>query len=76
MARMGIRRSAPPEAAAAALASMPPFPVMWAISFFEILIPTMIISYLLAVILSPVISQAVGLADAGAEVGKASSEDK
>jgi len=76
MARMGIRRSAPPEAAAAALASMPPFPVMWMISFFEILIPTMVISYLLAVILSPIISQAVGLADAGAEVGRAQNEDK
>lgn len=76
MARMGIRRSAPPEVAAQILGSMPPFPIMWAISFFEILIPTMIISYLLAVILSPVISQAIGLADAGAEIGQAASDDK
>ena len=76
MARMGIRRSAPPEVAAQILGSMPPFPIMWAISFFEILIPTMIISYLLAVILSPVISQAIGLADAGAEIGQAQKDDK
>lgn len=75
MARMGIKRGAPPEVAAQILGSMPPFPVMWAISFFEILIPTMLISYLLAVILSPIISQAVGLSDAGAEVGRASKED-
>jgi len=75
MARMGIRRSAPPEVASQILGSMPPFPIMWAVSFFEILIPTLIISYLLAVILSPIISQAVGLADAGAEVGRAQKED-
>ncbi|MBR6094218.1 MAG: 2Fe-2S iron-sulfur cluster binding domain-containing protein [Lachnospiraceae bacterium] len=75
MARMGIKRSAPPEVASQILGSMPPFPIMWAVSFFEILIPTLIISYLLAVILSPIISQAVGLADAGAEVGRAQKED-
>jgi hypothetical protein len=40
------------------------------------LVPTLIISYLLAVILSPIVSQAVGLADAGAEIGQASNEDK
>ena len=46
---------------------------MWIISFLQILGPTLVISYLLAVILSPIVSQAVGLADAGAEVGKSAS---
>ncbi|MBR3039639.1 MAG: 2Fe-2S iron-sulfur cluster binding domain-containing protein [Lachnospiraceae bacterium] len=70
------RRNIPAEAYAGMPPFMRTFPGMWAVSFLEILIPTMVISYLLAVILSPVISQAIGLADAGAEVGRAQSEDK
>ena len=89
MARMGISRGAmgaalangapadvAAQAAAQALASMPAFPIMWLRSFGIMLVPTLIISYLLAVILSPIVSQAVGLADAGAEIGQASNEDK
>ena len=49
---------------------------MWIISFLKILVPTTLISYLLAVILSPIVSQMVGIADAGAEIGRASNEDK
>ena len=66
------RRNIPPQA----LANMPPFPVMWIISLLEILVPTTLISYLLSVILSPIVSQMVGIADAGAEIGQASNEDK
>ena len=89
MARMGISRGAmgaalangapadvAAQAAAQALASMPAFPIMWLRSFGIMLVPTLIISYLLAVILSPIVSQAVGLADAGAEIGQAASVDK
>ena len=61
------------HAPAEALANMPPFPVMWLGSWAKLLLPTLIASYLLAVILSPIVSQAVGMADAGAEVGRASS---
>ena len=63
------RHSAPPEA----LANMPPFPVMWLSGYAKLLLPTLIVSYVLSVILSPVVSQAIGLSDAGAEVGRASS---
>lgn len=86
MARIGVKRAAigaalasgapadvAAQAGAEALSHMPPFPVMWIISFLQILGPTLVISYLLAVILSPIVSQAVGLADAGAEVGKSAS---
>ncbi len=61
------------HAAAEALAHMPPFPVMWLGNWVKLLLPTLIVSYLLAVILSPVVSQAIGIADAGAEVGRAAS---
>lgn len=61
------------HAPAEALANMPPFPVMWLGSWAKLLLPTLIASYVLAVVLSPIISQAVGMADAGAEVGRASS---
>ena len=61
------------HAAAEALAHMPPFPVMWLGNWVKLLLPTLIVSYLLAVILSPVVSQAIGMADAGAEVGRAAS---
>lgn len=61
------------HAPAEALANMPPFPVMWLGSWAKLLLPTLIASYVLAVVLSPIVSQAVGMADAGAEVGRASS---
>ena len=65
------------KAPAEAVAQMPPLPIMWLGSYARILLPTLIVSYLLSVILSPLVSQMIGLADAGAEVGRAAgSEDK
>ena len=61
------------RAPAEALANMPPFFIMWLGNWARLLLPTLILSYLLAVILSPLVSQMVGVADAGAEVGRASS---
>ena len=61
------------HATAEALAHMPPFVIMWLGNWGKLLLPTLIVSYLLAVILSPVVSQAIGMADAGAEVGRAAS---
>ena len=61
------------HAPAEALAHMPPFPVMWLGSWGKLLLPTLIVSYILAVVLSPIVSQAIGMADAGAEVGRAAS---
>ena len=61
------------HAPAEALAHMPPFPVMWLGSWAKLLLPTLIVSYILAVVLSPIVSQAIGMADAGAEVGRAAS---
>jgi hypothetical protein len=46
---------------------------MWLSGYAKLLLPTLIVSYVLSVILSPVVSQAIGLSDAGAEVGRASS---
>ena len=56
-----------------ALANMPPFAVMWLSGWLRLLIPTLIISYILAIVLSPMVSQMVGLTGAGAEVGRAAS---
>lgn len=61
------------HAPAEALAHMPPFPIMWLGSWAKLLLPTLIVSYILAVVLSPIVSQAIGMADAGAEVGRAAS---
>ena len=63
------RNNAPSEV----VAQMPPFVIMWLSSYAKLILPTLIASYVLAVILSPIVSQAVGMADAGAEVGRASS---
>lgn len=60
---------------AAALANMPPLPVMWLGSWAKLLLPTLIASYLLAVILSPTVSELIGLSGAGAEVGAAMAQD-
>ncbi|MCR5630270.1 FAD-binding oxidoreductase [Eubacterium sp.] len=60
------------KAPASAVADMPPLPIMWLGSWGKILIPTLILSYVLSVLLSPFVSQLVGLTDAGAEVGRAS----
>ena len=61
------------RAPAEALQSMPPFAVMWLGTWAKLLLPTLLASYLLAVLLSPTVSSIVGLTDAGAEVGRASS---
>ena len=60
------------KAPASAVADMPPLPIMWLGSWGKLLIPTLILSYVLSVLLSPFVSQLVGLTDAGAEVGRAS----
>ena len=49
------------RAPAEALAQMPPMPVMWLSSFFTILLPTMLLSYILSVLLAPFVVSAVGL---------------
>ena len=49
------------RAPAEALAQMPPMPVMWLSSFFTILFPTLILSYVLSVLLAPFVASAVGL---------------
>lgn len=46
---------------AEALAHMPPLPVMWLSSWTQLLFPTLIASYTVSVILSPVVSSIVGL---------------
>ena len=63
------------NAALEALAHMPPFLVMWLPSWAKLLLPTLVASYLVSVILSPVVSDMIGLTSAGAEVGKASAKD-
>ncbi len=51
------RSHMPPEA----LANVPPFLPMWLVSWAQLLGPTLVVSYILAVLLSPFVSQAVGL---------------
>ena len=55
------------------LQTVPPFAVMWLGTWVKLLLPTLLASYLLSVLLSPTVSSIVGLTDAGAEVGRASS---
>lgn len=65
------RRGAPAQA----VAQMPPLPVMWLGSWAKLLLPTLLASYVLSVILSPAVSDMIGLSAAGAEVGRASAKD-
>ncbi|MBO5999472.1 MAG: hypothetical protein J6P87_07270 [Lachnospiraceae bacterium] len=46
---------------AEAIAHMPPMAVMWLGSWVKLLIPTMIISYVLSIVLAPVISRKLGI---------------
>ena len=46
---------------AEALARMPPLPVMWLGSWVQLLLPTLVASYAVSVILSPVVSSIAGL---------------
>ena len=68
-----MARSKAPESA---VADMPPLPIMWIANWGKLLIPTLILSYLISVLLSPFVSQAVGLTGAGAEVGRAASGEE
>ena len=60
------RHNAPAEV----VAQMPPFIIMWLMNYAKLLLPTFLISYFLSVILSPVVSKALGLLGAAAEVGR------
>ena len=51
------RMKLPPET----LSHLPPFPLMWLGNWFKLLIPSLIISYLLSIILAPVIARIVGV---------------
>ena len=51
------RRGVPAEA----IANMPPLLVMWLSSWAKLLAPTLCVSYLLSVLLSPVVAKMVGL---------------
>ncbi|MBE6764730.1 MAG: 2Fe-2S iron-sulfur cluster binding domain-containing protein [Ruminococcaceae bacterium] len=63
------------KAPAEALSQLPPLPVMWLGSWAQVLLPTLVASYLLAVIFSPMVAEMVGMSSAGAEVGAASAEN-
>lgn len=54
---ISARSKMPPEA----LANVPPFAVMWLGGWAKLLLPTLIISYILALILAPLVSRMVGL---------------
>ena len=63
------------RAKAPAGAELPPFITMWLGSWATLLLPTLIVSYLLAVLLSPIVSDLIGLSGAGAEIGRAAASD-
>ena len=46
---------------AEALSHLPPFAVMWLGNWFKLLLPTLLISYVLSVLLSPLISRLLGV---------------
>ena len=57
---MGVlmaRKNMPPEA----LSQVPPFAVMWFGGWVKLLLPTLIVSYIIAVVLAPIVGRAVGL---------------
>ena len=51
------------------LSTMPPMPVMWLGTWAKLLLPTLIASYILSVLISPLISKALGLGGTGSEGG-------
>lgn len=55
------RLKLPPEA----LNQLPPFAVMWLGNWFKLLLPTLLISYVLSVLLSPLISRLLGVGGPG-----------
>lgn len=50
---------------AEALSQLPPFVVMWLGNWFKLLLPTLLISYVLSVLLSPLISRLLGVKGPG-----------
>ncbi len=50
---------------AEALAHLPPFAVMWLGNWFKLLLPTLLISYVLSVLLSPLITKLLGVKGPG-----------
>jgi hypothetical protein len=50
---------------AEALSHLPPFAVMWLGNWFKLLLPTLLISYVLSVLLSPLISRLLGVGGPG-----------
>lgn len=52
------RRNAPPEVIANV---MPPFVIMWLANYAKLLLPTFVLSYILSVIISPIVSKKLGL---------------
>lgn len=52
---------------AEALSQLPPFAVMWLGNWFKLLLPTLLISYVLSVLLSPLISRLAGVRGPGPE---------
>lgn len=55
------RTRIPPEA----LANVPPFFVMWLGNWGRLVLPTLVISYVIAVVLSPVVARIVGMPGKG-----------
>ena len=47
------------------LSHLPPFAVMWLGNWFKLLLPTLLISYVLSVLLSPLISRLLGVGGPG-----------
>lgn len=50
---------------AEALAHLPPFAVMWLGNWFKLLLPTLVISYVLSVLLSPLVTRLLGVKGPG-----------
>ena len=53
----------------AVLSTMPPMPVMWLGTWAKLLLPTLVASYILSVLLTPLISKVLGLGGPGPEGG-------
>ena len=54
---------------AEALATLPPLPIMWLKGFIQLLLPTLVISYLFSIILAPLVARAVGFPKQGGPQG-------
>ena len=61
--------SARAKVPAEVLSTMPPMPVMWLGTWAKLLLPTLAASYILSVLLTPLISRALGLGGPGPEGG-------